>query len=386
MRLASIGYSEFQGTHHEWTLETFQLGQVNLLVGRNATGKSRTLNVINSVAQMLCGERKAFASGCFDIRFHEADKKALHYFCEQSNNQVVREQLSDGECVLLRRVEGSYGWIFAEEVGKDMKFQIPAQEIAAFAKRDSIQHPFLERLFEWGSAVRYFEFGKTMGHANLGIPVKDPSIQVNHKDTTQVVAIYHRGENKYGDPFKEAVKADMAALGYHIDDLRLRRPANMVVQAPIPFDVVGLAAKESDLPDFVDQPSISQGMFRALSILVQLNYSVMSRSAACLLVDDIGEGLDYERSCRLIEVLRKKSHESSVQLIMSTNDRFVMNSVPLEEWCYLRRLGNHVRVLNYSNARDAFERFKITGLNNFDLLATDFLEKVTSNGQACSVR
>src|SRR5262249_32600299 len=157
----------------------------------------------------------------------------------------------------------------------------------------------------------------------------------------------------YGSSFKEAVKADMASLGYDIEDVLLRRPANIILQTPIPLDVVGLAVKERDLRGFTDQTGISQGMFRAVSILVQLNYSVMSLSAACFIVDDIGEGLDYERSCKLIEVLRTKAHQSSVQLIMSTNDRFVMNSVPLEEWCYLRRTGNRVRVLNYSNARDA---------------------------------
>src|SRR5439155_13458213 len=110
-----------------------------------------------------------------------------------------------------------------------------------------------------------------------------------------------------------------------------------------------------------DQVSMSQGMFRAFSVITQLNYCVMSGTSACILVDDIGEGLDYDRSCQLIDLLREKCYQSSVQLIMSTNDRFVMNKVPLEEWCYLIRRGNRVRVLNYKNCREAFERFKVTG-------------------------
>jgi hypothetical protein len=387
MRLASISYSELQGTDQEWTLDRFELEKVNLLVGRNATGKTRTLNIISVLAQLLCGERKHVGiSGRWDVVFEESNAP-LKYLLEHAHFQVTDERLSEGDRVLLRRSQGGgYGRIFAEEVNQDIKFQIPGQEIAAFAKRDSAQHPFLERLFKWGSAVRHFEFGKTMGHPNLGIPVKELNLPINEKDTTQVVPIYHKGEKQYGNAFKEAVKSDMGALGYHLEDLVLRRPANLIIEGPIPIEFVGLAVKERDLPGLTDQPSISQGMFRALSILVQLNYAVMSGSAACLLVDDIGEGLDYERSCKLIELLRTKCHQSSVQLIMSTNDRFVMNSVPLEEWCYLIRNANHVRVLNYRNARDAFERFKLTGLNNFDLLATDFLEKVTANGQASSLR
>ena len=61
---------------------------------------------------------------------------------------------------------------------------------------------------------------------------------------------------------------------------------------------------------------------------------------------------------------------------MSTNDRFVMNSVPLNEWCVLLREGHRIKVYNYQNSAAIFDRFKKTGLANFDLLATDFVERV----------
>ncbi len=60
---------------------------------------------------------------------------------------------------------------------------------------------------------------------------------------------------------------------------------------------------------------------------------------------------------------------------MSTNDRFVMNHVPLTEWSVLRRSGNRVVVHNHENSPEAFERFEFTGLSNFDFFATDFLDK-----------
>lgn len=57
----------------------------------------------------------------------------------------------------------------------------------------------------------------------------------------------------------------------------------------------------------------------------------------CIVIDDIGERLDYERSCALIELLMSKATTQQVQLIMTTNDRFVMNKVPLEAWTVLHR-------------------------------------------------
>ena len=82
----------------------------------------------------------------------------------------------------------------------------------------------------------------------------------------------------------------------------------------------------------------------------------------------------------LIDLLREKAYKSKFRLIMSTNDRFVMNKVPLEEWSYLERTGPHVRIYNCDNASAKFERFKMTGLNNFDLLATDFLSEAKLDG------
>src|ERR1043165_4494266 len=41
VRLKSVQYSERLGTPKEWTLEPLTLGAINLIVGKNATGKTR---------------------------------------------------------------------------------------------------------------------------------------------------------------------------------------------------------------------------------------------------------------------------------------------------------------------------------------------------------
>jgi len=130
---------------------------------------------------------------------------------------------------------------------------------------------------------------------------------------------------------------------------------------------------------------MSQGMFRALSIIIQVNYSQMAHRANCILIDDIGDGLDFERSTRLIDILRTKARQSSFQLIMTTNDQFVMNHVPLDEWSVLERDGCHVHVRNHENARQAFEHFRFVGMSNFAFFEMDFAsgppseEEVTSH-------
>jgi hypothetical protein len=58
---------------------------------------------------------------------------------------------------------------------------------------------------------------------------------------------------------------------------------------------------------------------------------------------------------------------------MSTNDRFVMNNVPFKYWQLIDRKGGECKVYNYQNSKEIFDEFKYTGLNNFDFLATDFI-------------
>ena len=62
-----------------------------------------------------------------------------------------------------------------------------------------------------------------------------------------------------------------------------------------------------------------------------------------------------------------------IQLIMSTNDHYVMNNVPLEYWQVIQRKGGECRVFNYQNSKEKFDEFEYMGLNNFDFLATDYL-------------
>jgi hypothetical protein len=63
-------------------------------------------------------------------------------------------------------------------------------------------------------------------------------------------------------------------------------------------------------------------MFRTLSLFIQLNYALQASLPSCLLIDDIGEGLDYSRSALLIERLMSKVEGTQIQLVMSTNDQF----------------------------------------------------------------
>lgn len=378
MKLADLNYVQWENTPREWRIEGVKLGPLNLLVGSNASGKSRTLNVINGLAKLLAGDTKVnILSGGWNVTF-ENEGKSLVYALQIADLKVVKEEFTVDGTELLKRGAGGIGKLWAKQLDNSIEFQVPEDQLAAVARLDSIQHPFFEPLHAWGKSLYHYLFGSPLGKDILGFINPDTKIDVDPRDTNQVIGIYRKGEKDFGDSFKEAIKTDMAEIGYLIDDVGTAPPTSIVIQGSHP--IVGMYVRESGLGDITDQGDMSQGMFRALSIIIQLNYSGLSKKPSCILIDDIGEGLDFERSCSLIKLLVGKAQRSSVQLVMATNDRFVMNTVPLEAWTVLRRVGKNIRVYNHENSQKRFDEFKFTGMNNFDFFALNFLDD-SSNGK-----
>lgn len=161
----------------------------------------------------------------------------------------------------------------------------------------------------------------------------------------------------------------MMRIDYHLSKV----DAKSLRIASIP--VLMMVVQEKDLDAITDQREMSQGMFRALSLIIQLNYSLLTKKPNCILIDDIGEGLDYERSKKLIDLIINKAENTNTQVIMSTNDRFVMNKIPLQYWSVIKRLKNKAIFYNYKNSKHIFDDFAFTGLNNFEFFATDFYIK-----------
>jgi hypothetical protein len=169
---------------------------------------------------------------------------------------------------------------------------------------------------------------------------------------------------------------DFAQVGYDCTDINCSPIENFAIAiAPTQLLMgrmpLALYVKERDLPGPTWQHEMSMGMYRALALLINLNFTIRSRQAASIVIDDVGEGLDFERSMALIKLLIKKCKHKNLQLLMATNDRFVMNEVELRYWHVVHRTGNHVRILDYQNTKKRFDEFKFLGLSNFDFFSSE---------------
>jgi len=375
MRIESIQYTEFKDEPREWQLADTTFDGINLIVGKNASGKSRLLNVISGLAKMLRGEIKGvFESGQYLTSFSSGEHR-YKYEIEQKNKKIEREVFSSDDQILLDRSKNGIGKIWYAEKKEKIDFETPPNFLAAQARRDNIQHPFFEDLHTWARNLRHIQFGTPLGRDVLYMitqltPSTDKESEVT--EPSEVSKLYITGFEAFGKEFDESILRDLAALGYECVDVGVEHLKINNLQGP---PVAMLFLQEKDLQIKTTQITMSQGMFRALSVVIQLNYCILRGTQRTPLIDDIGEGLDFRRTQSFIALLIERALKNNIQLIMTTNDRFVMNGVPLIYWGVLTRRGNHVEIANIRNSEKIFREFEELGLSNFDFFSTNFFEE-----------
>jgi hypothetical protein len=378
MILRKIDYHEFDGESNYWALKPFELGKINLLVGKNATGKTNTITKITWLGNMLAGTQLQLLNSCsYDAEFVDIDD-VYKYSLKLSFGKVDSERLEINDEEKFVRNKDGIGEIYADELGRKIKFQLPSNQLVAVSRCDAIQHPYLNKLSDWANGLRMYEFGSPLGK-NIYFATNDiHQGAVNPRKSDRVVALYVNGKQEFGQDFGRRIISYMKEINYDLLDIGVATVPNTLVSRVAYIKMICLSEKDSDA--IVWQPDISQGMFRALSLLIQITYNLMKGNSSTILIDDIGEGLDFDRSSRLIKLLVKIAEENeNIQLVMSTNDRFVMNAVPLEYWQVIQRNGGECHVFNYQNSKEKFDEFEYMGLSNFDFLRTDFINSRWEN-------
>jgi len=374
MYLRKLTFSENEGKSIEWLIDDVHLGKINLIVGQNSSGKTRTLNALSELVDMLTGSTNIPKShGKYIVSYIQDEEEVLLEF-EYDSGTIQKESLTwKGEKVLEREANGTGTIVYLG--GKDkisLGFEIPQNQLACFAKQDKLQHPFLEVINTWAMDMRRFDFSGNLGKDNYALKSHFEEEEVDFRDTrSSLVPVLYLAMDRFAE-FRSQLVADMNEIGYKLEDAGIVQYSEKNHRAQ--QDRYAIFTTEAGLEKQVTQRDMSQGMFRAFSVLVRLNRYIMHRKSGCIIIDDIGEGLDFSRAKLLVNLLVKKAESSGIQLIMSTNDSFIMNTVQIENWAVLHRDGNKISLYNYENSKEIFEEFKFTGLNNFDFFASEFFK------------
>lgn len=379
MYLQSFTFRENAGQNIEWLIDNVSLGEINLVVGKNSSGKTRTLNALSDLVSMLRGKGTT-ASGpvSYELLFRNGEN-LMRYDLEYDLETIQSERLYVGEELVLERGAAGNGIVKYESTPGSifLEFEIPHDQLACFAKRDRLQHPFIEIIHGWAISLRRFDFSGDLGKSRYALKSSFEAKEMDWSITTNsLVPFIHVAEEEHPG-FRDMVLKDMQQIGYDLEDFGIIHFSERFSQ--MSQDRYAVYTSEKGLEKQVTQRDMSQGMFRAFSVLVQVNYYILSGQKGFVIIDDIGEGLDFTRAKQLVQVLISKAKESGIQLIMSTNDSFIMNAVDIENWAVIMREGHKISLYNYANSREIFEEFKFTGLNNFDFYASEFFKSGLSD-------
>jgi hypothetical protein len=204
-------------------------------------------------------------------------EEKTEYILKIEKGLVIKEKLiigSKSDKPLLDRDESGQGTIFAKELDQEIRFQTDQTELAVVKRRDSIQHPFLENLYQWSSSLRFYEFGAQLGKNTM---VRIPSTRellkkkIDLKDSDYVIGIFVLGQQEIGDQFLQAIILDMRKIGYKLSDIGTQVPSliNPDISVDSPDNLPQfLYIQEEDLTSVTEQAEISQGMFRSLSLFI----------------------------------------------------------------------------------------------------------------------
>jgi predicted ATPase len=354
MLLSKIEYFEHKNEPNYWEINDVVLTKQNVIVGLNATGKTRLSNIITNLGMILSAKVKK--NGNWKLEFIKDEQSRYRFELKINDLRIDAERIWENDILILERTQQG-GKIFSKSENNWHTYTPPADELTINARRDLEHYPYLEDFIVWAKGIKGFSFSGVKNNF-IAIP-ENPSGQF--EDLSAVPFILQQLQNN-----KVIIKKiidDLTQIGYPTQSIE-----TFGLQQPGIQNLVMVRIKETDLKCNTDQGLMSQGMYRALCLIVLFEYLLANKRQGTIIIDDLGEGLDYERSVRLTKLLFKKSSSAEFQLIVTSNDRFLINTVDIRNINFLSRQGHIVKSINYSNNKDSFEKYMLSGLNNFDFL------------------
>lgn len=371
MIIKGIKYDRYPDMPREWRIvgkdddkneDYAYFGNLNLLIGKNATGKSRTIRAIRDLSDLICGrlliKDVVYHTQRFDFLF-EDEGQEYRYVLHFKEKEVLEETLYIDNTVVLDR---NQGFIISLGEKKDFSNKLDKDELLICKKKGSSDFYF-QSLVVWAISLRSFMFSDQFEKNKYIEDLYNIKEDDLHSENLEIIVpMFHWSREQFGQKFEDEILDCMNLLGYNLTDIAIKEKSEGYY-----------ISVEEDGKYSVSQQEMSHGMFRALALFVILINARWRDLSVCILVDDIAEGLDHERSKEVINTVINKTFNTHIQYFISTNDRYVMNQINLKYWSIIDKETVSKSVFyNIHNSKPNFDDFRYTGLNNFDFFTTDF--------------
>jgi len=306
--------------------------------------------------------------GKWEVTFKDEGSLIEYNFEIDHLKRIIKEEiLIDKFYVLKRNIEENK--IYSSLTEEFQEFYPPINLLTIHSRRDSKEYPFLEIISDLAKNVFGFKFNNMNPRFYKSEPQHFDGLTSFDSIFTLIRFIKEKGEDTLKFYLKTCCN-DLNQVGYRIKDIIFEQS-----DLDSSRDIINIfeGGFEFSYPHFMT----SQGMFRSLTLILFTNYLLIEHLNSTILIDDFGEGLDYERATKLGKLIYDKiAEEPKIQFIASSNDSFLMDIIDINFWNILHREGGKVKAYNYENSKEKFEEFRFTGLSNFDLFSSNYLLSV----------
>lgn len=335
----------FRYQESSWKLENCEFNDLNAIVGKNAVGKTKTLKALAVSIKFLRNELPSDYICHFKCELTLIEEKEYIYSFSVTDGNIEEESLTVDEEKIIDRKNG-------RSLLRKQPISPPQTSLILHTSRDTEKNPEFEVILNWANSVRGIRFNKESLY-----PFND-TYKIEDMLTT------------FNQDMIEKLKKILKRLDYNLIDIRPLESKTI-----FGTNIKTIDFKEEGVNSVLEPFSLSDGMYRAIYLLVYIYYISSVKGAKCILIDDLGEGLDFDRSSKLSRILFSYCEKNNIQLIVTSNDDFLLNSIPLKYWIILSRRGSVVSSISNSTDPELFKKFKFTGLNNFYIISSDFIER-----------
>lgn len=334
----------FEDTVTGWKLEETSFGDLNLLVGPSGAGKTRILDALRQIREILTEDTHT-SGGCKwslalevagDLYKWEVEIER-HFFPDR---RFLRELVARNEEALVDRA----GKFFFKD--QELPRLIESKSAIELLQEEDAINPLYQAISRW----LFLDTSIT----DVSVDIRDFELEDYYSDGEIIPWTFERIKRKAELPvlvkaylLQEHCLQEFAALRRRyfdifptVQDLRIGTLKEFAHGAAMrPDYIVTVGVREAGVDRWIEGDDLSSGMLKILYYLIGLT---LTCSDCVIFIDELENSLGVNCLPDLSEDLMRKSGE--VQFIITSHHPQVINSITTNHWKLVTRQGSVVTV------------------------------------------
>lgn len=350
--LNEIAFKEFIDNQLNWDIGPVSFGNLNLILGDNAQGKTRLINILKYIKGVLTGNTQ--------IRFSSQYRYELKLIfsisdAEHENTPPVKN-VKYNSSLSVNNASGMPS--YEETIIIDNKIFFSRKDNTLIRESDeiTIPNPFIpnhipvllslpQKDFPTLGLIRSFFERMLILEANRvaapNLDVSNASLDINSNGSNLARVIFN-WQTHIPQAFQEIEKEFLGCFPL-IEEQSFNANVELLPGTNISIPI--LKFKEKGINKTIPQVEWSDGMFRALCLLaLPLNRYVKPDGSfmrpSMIIVDEVENGLDYNTASKVLTLFNDYSNLMQIALI--THSPTICNMVETKNWRIAKRKASHV--------------------------------------------